>query len=219
MSQMTATARAALRAPATGRDRQAPRLRVVTGRQARQSSAGFVLLCTALLVATMLTLLVLNTSRAEASFRISDLQATSGLLADTESGLRADLATERSPQHLATRAKSLGMVPSQTAAFIRTSDGAVLGVAKKAEPQPDFTVVHEAAPQPAAPAAASPSAATPATVVSAATRAADAASQEEATRASTSGTSKAATQQQDADRTSAEQDARTSTKDSTTTKR
>ncbi len=146
MSQMSATARAGLRAPARDRRRTTPPLRVVTGGAARQGSAGFVLLCTGLLVATMLALLVLNTSRAEASFRLSALQSTSGRLADAENSLRADLAMERSPAHLATRAKALGMVPSQTAAFIRTSDGKVLGVATKATPNPDFTVVHDADP-------------------------------------------------------------------------
>lgn len=148
MSQLIATAPVGLRAPA--RERQAPRLHVVTGDAARRSGVGFVMACTALLVAAMMTLLVLNTKRAEASFAIHDLQASSGVLADTGNTLRAGLDLERSPAHLAARAAARGMVPSTSAAFIRLSDGKVLGVATKTKAQPDFRVIEQAAPRMAA---------------------------------------------------------------------
>lgn len=144
MSQMTATARVGLRAPV--REHQAARLHVVTGDAARRSGVGFVILCTGLLVATMLTLLVLNTKRAEASFKIGDLQATSGMLADTQNTLRAGLDLQESPAHLAASAAARGMVPATSTAFIRLSDGKVLGVATPTKAQPDFKVVGQVAP-------------------------------------------------------------------------
>jgi hypothetical protein len=101
----------------------------------------FAALCMLLLVGGLMALLMLNTSMAEGSFTLHRLQATSGELTDTEEALTAAIDAQRSPANLAARAAKLGMVPADSAAFLRLSDGVVLGVAKPAEKQPGFTVV------------------------------------------------------------------------------
>lgn len=140
MSQMTATARVASRAPQ--RRTAAPQpLRVVPGRAGHPGSAMFAALCMLLLVGGLIGLLMLNTSMAEGSFTLHRLQATSGELTDTEEALTAAIDAQKAPANLAARAAKLGMVPADSAAFLRLSDGAVLGVAKPAEKRSGFTVV------------------------------------------------------------------------------
>jgi hypothetical protein len=58
------------------------------------------------------------------------LQASSALLADQEQALEQSLARQAAPGRLAGRASALGMVPSENPAFIRLSDGRVLGKPK-----------------------------------------------------------------------------------------
>jgi len=140
MSQMTATARVASRAPQ--RRTAAPQpLRVVPARAGQPGSAMFAALCMLLLIGGLMGLLMLNTSMAEGSFTLHRLQATSGELTDTEQALTAAIDAQEAPANLAARAAKLGMVPADSAAFLRLSDGAVLGVAKPAEKRPGFTVV------------------------------------------------------------------------------
>ncbi|HEY7718950.1 MAG TPA: hypothetical protein VH915_09325 [Pedococcus sp.] len=149
MSQMTATARVTARAP---QRRSVPRqpLRVVRAKAGAPSSGVFAALCLLLLVGGLMGLLMLNTSMAEGSFTLHKLQATSGELTDTEEALTAAIDAQKSPANLAARAARLGMVPADSAAFLRLSDGEVLGVAAPAAKQPRFTVVT--APETAVPA-------------------------------------------------------------------
>ena len=140
MSQMTATARVASRAPQ--RRAAAPQpLRVVPGKAGHPGSAVFAAFCMLLLIGGLMALLMLNTSMAEGSFTLHKLQATSGQLTDTEEALTAAIDAQKAPANLASRAAKLGMVPADSAAFLRLSDGAVLGVAKPAKKRPGFTVV------------------------------------------------------------------------------
>jgi hypothetical protein len=101
----------------------------------------FAALCMLLLVGGLMGLLMLNTSMAEGSFTLHKLQATSGQLTDTQEALTAAIDAQKAPANLAARASKLGMVPADSAAFLRLSDGAVLGVAKPAKKQAGFTVV------------------------------------------------------------------------------
>jgi hypothetical protein len=94
-----------------------------------------------LLVGGLFALLMLNTAMAEGSFTLHRLQSTSGELADTQGALTQAIDAQRSPANLASRATALGMVPSDSAAFLRLSDGKVLGVARAAKKDPRFTVV------------------------------------------------------------------------------
>jgi hypothetical protein len=148
MSQMSAaTARVGARAPR--RTPTPPSLRVVSGADTKRPGAGFALLCVTLLSAGLLGLLLLNTSLAQGAFALHDLQATSGELSDTQAALTQQLQAASSPQQLAREATAMGMVPSQSAAFLRLSDGAVFGVAKPARKQAGFTVVGQVVVPPA----------------------------------------------------------------------
>lgn len=140
MSQQTATARVASRAPAR---RVAPPqpLRVVPAAVGHPGNGVFAAVCMTLLCAGLVGLLMLNTAMAEGSFTLHNLQSTSGELADTQDALTQAIDAQRSPAHLAARATGLGMVPADSAAFLRLSDGKVLGVAKPAKKDRGFTVV------------------------------------------------------------------------------
>jgi hypothetical protein len=117
-----------------------PGLRVVTAPPPDRARVAFAALCLLLLVGGLLTLLLVNTVMAGGSFRLHDLQATSDQLTDRQQALRQDIAVQAAPARLAARAKALGMVPSQSPAFLRLSDGKILGVAQAATVPPTPTV-------------------------------------------------------------------------------
>lgn len=155
MSQMTSTARVSPRA-LNRPDTTMPRLRVVTGAPLRRGGAAFGIVCATLLAAGLIGLLVLNTALAQGSFTLQKLQSTSDQLADAQDGLNQSLVVMKSPANLAMRATAMGMVPAQSAAFLRLSDGKFIGVAKPASSGPGFTVVTTTAPAPVKPAKAAP---------------------------------------------------------------
>lgn len=163
MSQMTSAARAGAR-PLNRPSTSTPSLRVVTGATPRRGAA-FGIICATLLAAGLVGLLLLNTALAQGSFTLHDLQATSGELTDTQDVLTQSLEASKSPANLAVKAASMGMVPSQSATFLRLSDGRVFGVAKPARPGPGFTVIRTTSSRVPAPAlgAAAGTTATPAT--------------------------------------------------------
>jgi hypothetical protein len=104
-----------------------------------------VVLSLLLLGAGLLTLLLINTALAQGSFRLHDLQATSDRLSDGEQALRESIDAAAAPQRLAEQARALGMVPSDSTAFVRLSDGKVLGVAEPAK-KPERPTVSSPAP-------------------------------------------------------------------------
>lgn len=140
MSQQTATARVAVRAPSRRQGSPQP-LRVVPAAVGQPGNGLFAALCMLLLVGGLVSLLMLNTAMAEGSFTLDRLQNTSGELADTQDALTQAIDAQRSPGNLASRATKLGMVPADSAAFLRLSDGKVLGVAAAATKDGGFTVV------------------------------------------------------------------------------
>jgi hypothetical protein len=117
-----------------------PALRVVAVPAPDRARTAFVALCLLLLGGGLLALLLVNTAMANGSFRLHDLQATADQLTDRQEALRQDIAVQAAPERLAARARALGMVPSGSAAFLRLSDGRVLGVAKAAPAPPAPTV-------------------------------------------------------------------------------
>jgi hypothetical protein len=179
MSQMTSTARVGARAlhrPTT----EKPRLRVVTGAALPRGGAALGIVCAILLAAGLIGVLLLNTALAQGSFTLHDLRTTSDQLTDAQGALSQSLDASKSPANLAKRAADMGMVPAQSAAFLRLSDGKVIGVAQQASPGPGLNVVGMA-PAPVVP---KPATATPAPAVKPATTApAPAAKPAKATRA------------------------------------
>jgi hypothetical protein len=98
-----------------------------------------------LLVLGLGALLMLNTLLAQGSFTLHSLDARVAELADREQALQQKVAELAAPQRLARRASAIGMVPSVNPAFLRASDGKVLGVPVPAS-APAPVVVSEPAP-------------------------------------------------------------------------
>ena len=120
-------------------------LRVVSPPEIRGNGA-FLALCIVLLLAGFVAVLLLNTAMAKGSFTMRDLQQRSDRLADTQDSLRHSIEAVSGPGPLAKRARAMGMVPAETAAFLRLSDATVLGVAKQAQKNTRFDVVTEPTP-------------------------------------------------------------------------
>lgn len=146
MSQTAAArphARPASARPAPRRAAPAPRRLRVVAPPAAEGSGLFAALCVALLLGGFVGVLLLNTAMAKGSYTMRDLQLRSDELADTRDDLRHALDAVSGPGPLAREARSLGMVPAETAAFLRLSDGKVVGVATKASANDRFSVVTE----------------------------------------------------------------------------
>jgi hypothetical protein len=103
------------------------RLTVVPRTQQPVPRVPFVALLCLLLLVGVAGLLFFNTSMQQTSFTATSLQNRADILAAQEQSLQMDLETLRDPQRLAVRARKLGMVPNASPAFIRLSDGKVLG--------------------------------------------------------------------------------------------
>lgn len=146
MSQLTAlprpTSRAARSArPARSAPQTAPRLRVVQTKDAAEhTGVGFVVLCVLLLVGGLLSLLLLNTNRAQESFAIKKLQAKSAALTDEQQQLSSEIDAQSAPQQLALRAQKMGLAPAAKIRYVRKADGTVIGVAKRSGDDSTFTV-------------------------------------------------------------------------------
>jgi hypothetical protein len=110
------------------------RLTVVPGRVQKAPRVPFVSLVSLLLVGGIAGLLLFNTSMQQASFVTTSMEQQAAVLAGKEESLRMQLHRLRDPQRVAARAKQLGMVPAADPAFIRLSDGKVLGKAAPATP-------------------------------------------------------------------------------------
>jgi hypothetical protein len=120
-------------------------LRLVQPVRRPAPKAPFVVRLGALLTTGLAGLLYLHTALAEDSFRLHDLATRSAVLADQEQALEQEVAEAASPSRLAERAEALGMVRSENPAFIRLSDGAVLG-----KPKPGVAPPPPPAPTPSA---------------------------------------------------------------------
>jgi cytoskeletal protein RodZ len=110
------------------------RLTVVPRRATKAPRVPFVTLVSMLLVSGVVGLLLFNTHMQQASFTITSMEESAALLNAKEQSLQMRLDTLRDPQKVAARAKKLGMVPSSSPAFIRLSDGKVLGTPTVADP-------------------------------------------------------------------------------------
>jgi cell division protein FtsB len=133
---------------------------VGTPSQAR-SRAGLVIGCLALLGVGLVGLLLLNVNLDKGAFVLRQQQAdTNRLLAERQS-LQEQLAALQAPQTLEEHARRLGMVSAPNVAFVRSSDGKVLGVSKRAVADPrSIVTAGNATPGSASTTGSSPSAST-----------------------------------------------------------
>ncbi len=100
---------------------------MVPSRPVDAPRAPFVVLVVLLLAGGVAGLLAFNTTMQQNAFTATALQHRADALAARQQSLAMDLERLRDPQHLAARAKKIGMVPPPTPAFVRLSDGKVLG--------------------------------------------------------------------------------------------
>jgi hypothetical protein len=133
-------------------------LRVVPAAIRRTGNGGFAVLCMALLAVGLVSLLMMNTALASGIYQLKDLRAESGTLTDQQEQLTQVVDDLRSPRNLADRAQQMGMVPAKSMAFVRLSDGTVIGQAQPAAAEQRLNVVTTAIPPPPPP----PTPATPA---------------------------------------------------------
>jgi len=103
------------------------RLTVVPRRQTAAPRMPFMILVALVLLGGVVGLLLFNTSMQQASFKATALELQAGRLHAAEQSLQMELDQLRDPQLVATRAQGLGMVPLINPAFIKLSDGKVLG--------------------------------------------------------------------------------------------
>ena len=103
------------------------RLTVVPRTPVRAARVPFVVLVSLLLVGGVAGLLCFNTSMQQASFTATAMENQAAALDAKQQSLNMELDALRDPKRVAVRAKEMGMVPPNAPAFIRLSDGKVLG--------------------------------------------------------------------------------------------
>lgn len=141
MSQMTATTAPAPRA--RRRSATIPPLRLVRSEARVTSSAiPFVLICSFVLAAGLICLLLLNTALVKGSYEAHQLESTSAELSEREQSLRELLAAREGPQGLAARAAQLGMVQPEATRWLDLATGKVTGIAKPAGSEPQAVVTE-----------------------------------------------------------------------------
>jgi cell division protein FtsL len=75
----------------------------------------------------LVVLLVLNTSLQQGAFQARDMEDRAQVLTEQREALELQVAELREPQRVADRAAAMGMVPNDSPAFLRLTDGKVLG--------------------------------------------------------------------------------------------
>ena len=110
------------------------RLAIVPARSSAAPRTPFVMLIFGVLVAGVVGLLMFNTHMQQNAFVASDLKQTSERLIAQRQDLNLELQQLRDPQRVATAARDLGMVMPGSPAFLRLSDGEILGSAAPATP-------------------------------------------------------------------------------------
>jgi hypothetical protein len=145
-------------------------LSVVLPTPSRAPRTPFVICVGTLLSLGLMCLLLLNTVLAQGAFTVHDLQRRTAALTDEQQQLQTGVSLEGSPLVLAEKARRLGLVQVRDPAFIRTSDGRVLGhptvakrpyVAPVAAPKPSPVTATVTKPTTAQPSTAKPTTAKP----------------------------------------------------------
>lgn len=117
------------------------RLVLVPARATTARRAPFVVLIFALLGGGLVGLLMFNTNMQQASFHVTRLQQQATALTAEQQALDMQLERLRDPQRLARAGRQLGMVAPPEPAFVRLSDGRVLGHPTAATPD-DAVHIH-----------------------------------------------------------------------------
>lgn len=126
------------------------RLALVPARARNARRTPFAVLVFALLAGGVIGLLMFNTHMQQNAFKASALQRTATDLMAQKQGLDMELQQLRDPQQVALAARELGMVMPPNPAFLRLSDGRVIGDPVPAGPDGALFVRNFKATKPAA---------------------------------------------------------------------
>ena len=85
----------------------------------------FVVLCVAIVVAALVSVLLLNTTMAAGAYQARDLKIQSANLLEQRAALLTQLDANAAPQNLADKAAALGMAPAVEVGYISLKDGSV----------------------------------------------------------------------------------------------
>lgn len=110
-------------------------LRLVAPVRSRAGRAPFVVVVLTVLGVGLVGLILLSTVLQSQAFEIARLSSRADALAVQEQDLRREVDRLQAPAALAERALRLGMVPNANPAFLRPSDGQVIGDPEPAEPR------------------------------------------------------------------------------------
>lgn len=103
-------------------------------------NVGFTMLCIALLVAGLMSVLLLNTARAQQSYTLGSLQRQNSQYTGDIEELNTDIDALSAPQQIAQAAQKLGMGPATKVRYVEKSTGKVLGASSAAKASAPFTV-------------------------------------------------------------------------------
>jgi cell division protein FtsB len=113
---------------ARARKGQGPGLRVVAPPRAERASRGlFALIIIMLLGGGFLANLLVNTSMAQGAFQIGDLQQAATKLSEEQAVLREQVGALSAPTALESKARALGMIPTDSPVFLSVPGGKVIG--------------------------------------------------------------------------------------------
>lgn len=118
------------RAPRRSEETTAPHIEIAPSREQRRArpKTAYALVVVGGLFAVLVSQLLLSIALADGAYEIAALQAQQKELTRDEQIFTEQLDVLNSPQNLAARAESLGMVSNESAVYLSLSSGAVLGV-------------------------------------------------------------------------------------------
>lgn len=104
-----------------------PRLQVVRSPAPARSLVPYLLLCTTILLGSLVAALLINTHMAVDAYAIQEHQRTLNRLLEAETSLVQQVEEAGSPAALRRRAEELGMEPAERVDFILLQEGRILG--------------------------------------------------------------------------------------------
>ena len=131
MSSMVA--RALSPAPRTLDEAKAAGLRLVRPVRSRARKAPFVVVVMSVLGAGLVGLVLMSTVLQAQSFELARLDREAAALETRQQSIAREVDRLQSPANVASRAIAIGMVPPANPAFLRLSDGKLLGKPQAAE--------------------------------------------------------------------------------------
>lgn len=117
------------RSPQERLARRSRHIEIVSSREQRQARPrlAYSLIIIAGLFAVLASQLLLSIALADGAYQISALQSQQKELNRAGQAVTEELGVLSSPQNLAARAESLGMVSNNSAVYLNLADGAVMG--------------------------------------------------------------------------------------------